>query len=480
MVKILLFALLLVPAKASAQCAFREKMALPGFSNASWGLSVRDVSTGKELVSCAGSANLVPASSLKMFVTAAALDVLGPETRFKTRVYLDGSVSKGVLEGGVYIRGGGDPSFASQFINGAPSAEAEFARWAAALREAGVSSVKGSVTADDTLFEGQPLPGSWTWEDIGNYYAAQPSALVFNDNLYRLYFRPGKEEGVPAAVLRSEPEISGLVFENLMTTGPEGSGDNGYIFNFPGRYSAVVRGTVPRGAEEFAIKGAMPDPALFAAQAFTDYLSAHGIKVEGKAARAAGPVDYGAARFLAETEGAQVKDIVFATNKRSFNLYAEILLRHLAVAAGKAGSASNGLAALRAYLASRGMDVSELRLADASGLSRLNMVQASQFSAFLAAVASRPFFGAYRASLVRPQDPDATGHVRRLGADTRLKGLLQLKSGSLSGVRSYAGYLTTDKGRLLSFASLLNNYSAPASGIDAMHEAILLELAEKY
>ncbi len=480
MMKIVMLVLMVRPVYAAAPCEFRDKMEGPGFKNASWGLSVREASTGKELLSCDSAANLIPASILKMLVTSAAMEVIGPETGFKTRVYLDGNVSKGVLEGRVYIRGGGDPSFGSQLIKGAPAAEAEFSKWALALRGAGVTGIKGSVTADDSLFEGQPIPGSWPWEDVGNYYAAQPSALSFNDNLYKLYFKPGPEEGAPADILRAEPAIPGLHFTSFMKTGAEGSGDNGYIFNFPGQYAAVVRGSVPKGPDEFAIKGAIPDPALFTAQAFTDYLTAHGVKVSGKAEKAGAAVDYGAARFLAETAGAPVKDIVFSTNKRSFNLYAEILLRHLALAGGKQGAAYHGLGALRDYMAANGVDVSELRLADASGLSRLNMVQAAGFSRFLSRISAKPFFGLYKASLVRPGDPDATGHVRKLGSNTRLEKVLRIKSGSLAGVRSYAGYLTTDKGRLLSFASIVNNYSAPAAEIDRLHEAILLELAERY
>ena len=126
MIKIIMLALMVRPVYAAEPCEFRDRMESPGFKNASWGLSVREASTGKELVSCDSAANLVPASILKLFVTAAALDIIGPETGFKTRIYLDGKVSKGVLEGTVYIRGGGDPSFGSQFINGAPGVEAEF------------------------------------------------------------------------------------------------------------------------------------------------------------------------------------------------------------------------------------------------------------------------------------------------------------------------------------------------------------------
>ncbi|HBB67717.1 MAG: D-alanyl-D-alanine carboxypeptidase/D-alanyl-D-alanine-endopeptidase [Elusimicrobia bacterium GWA2_56_46] len=480
MFKIILLLAFINPVYAGAPCEFRDKVSGPGFKNAVWGLSVRDAATGAELVACDSARNLVPASILKLFVTGAALELLGPETGFRTRVYLDGTVSKGVLNGAVYLRGGGDPSFGSGLIKGAPAAAEEFGKWLQALKKAGVAEINGPVVADDSLFNGPALPGSWAWEDVGNYYAAQPSALSINDNLYKLYFRPGVRAGDRAELLRSEPEIPGLRFTNLMLTGPKGSGDNGYIFNFPGQYSAVLRGTVPQGPPESAIKGAIPDPALFAAQEFTEYLSTHGVKVGGKAAKLEGTKDYGAAKFLAESEGAPLSDIVFYTNKRSFNLYAEILLRQLALAKGKSGTAESGISVLREYLAENGVNVSELKLADASGLSRLNLANADDFTVFLSAISKKKFFGAYLASLISPADPDATGHVKNMGVNTKLEKSLKIKSGSLSGVRGYAGYLTTKKGRLLSFASILNNYTAPAAKIDRLHEALLLELIEKY
>jgi len=333
---------------------------------------------------------------------------------------------------------------------------------------------------DDSLFQGPPLPGSWAWEDIGNYYAAQPTAMLINDNLYKLYFRPGAAAGDPAEVLRTEPYVSGLSFPNHMLTGPEGSGDNGYVFGFPEQYSAILRGTVPKGPAEFSIKGSIPDPALFAAQKFSEYLDSHGIKVSRPALKRKIAADYGAAVLLAETEGAPVREIVFVTNKRSFNLYTEVLLRQLALVKGYEGTASNGVKVLTDYMASNGVDTSELRLSDASGLSRLNLAHVAEFTAFLSALSLKDFFGVFMSSLVYPDDPDATGHIRRMGLNTKLEKYLKIKSGSLTGVRGYAGYLTTKKGRLLSFTSILNNYTASGPEIDRMHEDVLLELLEKY
>ncbi|MDO8803496.1 MAG: D-alanyl-D-alanine carboxypeptidase/D-alanyl-D-alanine-endopeptidase, partial [Elusimicrobiota bacterium] len=445
----------------------------PGVKNASWGLSVKDAATGKIVAERNPRLNLVPASILKVFVTAAALDRLGPEKTFPTRLYHDGTIVNGFLNGNLYIKGAGDASLGSQLVKGAEPLEEVFRVWAAAIRAKGINVINGAVVGDDSAFE-SVQPGSWAWEDIGNYYAAQPSALTVNDGLYKLYFKPSGKEGGEAAVLRTEPYIDGLKFENHMKTGPAGSGDNGYIFAFPGQYQAVLRGSIPQGSAEFAIKGALPDPAFFAAQSFGYYLTKAGINSNKKPYKGPLPPGPGAV-LLAETASAPLKNVVRVTNKRSFNLYAELLLRQLGQQRG-AGTAEAGLSAIKAYLAENGMDTAELDFVDACGLSTRDTAKAENFTDMLRAVHKKKYYHDFYDSLVYPGDPDATGHVRNLGKGTPLEKNLRIKSGSLNGVRSYTGYLKTKKGRTLVFTSILNGYSAAPASIDSMHGQLLLEL----
>ncbi|OGR69069.1 MAG: D-alanyl-D-alanine carboxypeptidase/D-alanyl-D-alanine-endopeptidase [Elusimicrobia bacterium GWC2_63_65] len=454
-----------------ADAKIKQLAAAPGIRNASWGLSVRDVQTGKAVAERNPSLNLVPASIMKVLVAAAALDKFGPGRTFPTGLYYDGKIDNGFLNGNVYVKGAGDPSLGSQLLKDAAPLYEVFRGWAAALKAAGINVINGAVVGDETAFE-SVQPGSWAWEDIGNYYAAQPSALTVNDGLYKLFFKPAEQEGGEAAVLRTEPYIDGLKFENGMKTGPAGSGDNGYIFAFPGQYQAVLRGSIPKGPAEFAIKGALPDPALFAAQSFSYYLAKAGINSNKKARKGAMPA--GALR-LAEAPAVPLKSVVRVTNKRSFNLYAELLLRQLG-----GGSPSAGAAAVKAFLAGAGVDVSELDVEDACGLSSRDTAKAETFTALLRAVYKKSYFPEFYDSLVFPGDPDATGHVRGLGKGTQLEKNLRLKSGSLNGVRSYTGYLRTKKGRTLAFTSIMNNYSASGSAIDKAHEELLLALYGGY
>lgn len=450
-----------------------EIAASPGIKNASWGLSVRDAASGRLVAGHNPGLNLVPASILKVLVTAAALEKLGPEKTVSTRLYHDGAVSNGFLNGNLYITGAGDASLGSQLVKEAAPLEDVFRAWAAAVKAAGIIVVNGSVVGDDSAFE-SVQPGSWAWEDIGNYYAAQPSALTLNDNLYKLYFKPSDAVGGEAAVLRTEPHMEGLSFENYMKTGPKGSGDNGYIFAFPGQSSAVLRGTIPQGQDEFPIKGALPDPALFAARSFNSHLRQAGVNSNKKPYRGTPPAG-AKLTLLTETVSAPLKSVVRVTNKRSFNLYAELLLRQLG-----GGKLDAGLAAVRSYVSGSGADVSELSLADGCGLSTRNEAKAATFTDVLLAVYKSKYFQDFYDSLVYPGDPDATGHLKNMGKGTPLEKNLRLKSGSLNGVRSYTGYLKTKKGRTLAFTSIMNNYSAPGPSLDKVHESLLLELYKNY
>lgn len=473
--KALLLVLLLPACGAAAgvQSKINEIAGQPGVKNASWGLSVKDAATGKVIAERNPRLNLVPASSLKIVVTAAALEKFGPQKYFNTRLRYDGSVSNGFLNGNLYITGGGDPGLGSTVIPGARPLEEIFGLWAGAVKAAGINVINGAVVGDDSAFRSWQ-PGSWSWEDIGNYYAAQPSGLTIGDNLYKIYFKPAETVGGEAAVLRAEPYQEGLKFENRMKTGPKGSGDNGYVYAFPGQESAVLLGTIPQGQTEFAIKAALPDPALYAARAFGAYLAKAGVNANKKPFRGQ-PAPGARLTLLTETATSPVATVVKVTNKRSFNLYAELLLRQLG-----GGSPEAGLEALREFLKGAGADVSELDLEDACGLSARDTVKAETFADLLRHVYKAKYFPEFYDSLVYPGDPDATGHLRNMGKGTPLEKNLRLKSGSLNGVRSYAGYLKTKKGRTLVFSSIMNNYSMNGGTADKIHEELLLSLYDSY
>ena len=399
---------------------FMESIAArPEIKNALWGLSVRDAKTGEIMLERNQKTNLVPASSLKLFVTAAAMEILGPEKRFKTELYYSGKVHDGTLAGNVLIRGGGDPSLGSENLKKALPLQEFFSQWLKSLKKKGIHKIEGAVMADDSLFDSYQ-PGSWAWEDIGNYYAASPSALTIRDNLYRIYFDASEKLGGSAVLLRTEPLVKGLILEADVKTAEKGTGDNVYVYSFPGMEKAMARGTIPLGAKNFAVKGALPEPAITAAQEFTEYLRANNLPVSADPVKGLYEKSY---KKVSEYEGVLLKDIVRITNKRSFNLYAELLLRHLSAARGdNPATGDGGIIAIKDFLRRNSVDTSELKMADACGLSRRNLINADAFTSMLAAVSKKKYFKEYLETMVFPGDPEAFGHIKRFGKNIqRLK-----------------------------------------------------------
>lgn len=219
---------------------------------------------------------LVPASVMKVFTTATANEVLGPDFRFVTELQTTGTLGEdGVLTGDVVIRGGGDPTLAATDLT------STYAQWRAALAEAGVKKVEGSVIGDASVFGTVLTPDTWQWNDSGNYYGAGASGLTVFQNLFYATFRT-PSVGAKAPFTGTNPPLPGHEFINEMRVGASGSGDNGYIYGDAYGRLFTFRGTVPAGSGSFTIKGALPDPAFFCARTFSEYLVAQGVPVTGE------------------------------------------------------------------------------------------------------------------------------------------------------------------------------------------------------
>ncbi|HID39143.1 MAG TPA: D-alanyl-D-alanine carboxypeptidase/D-alanyl-D-alanine-endopeptidase, partial [Calditrichaeota bacterium] len=252
--------------------------------HAQWSVYAEYCRDGQVIVDFNGKVSLAPASGLKLFTSATALDALGEDFRFETALYYDGRIlAGGTLQGNIYIRGGADPTLGSNRITSSLQLDSLLQRWQETVAAKGIKKIEGQIIADPTLVKGWPVQSKWYWEDMGNYYGAGTSGLCINENLYRLVFRPGKKEGDPVAILRTEPHIERMKFENYLLTGARGSGDQAFIFAAPGSYRAVLRGTVPMGGKEFSIKGSLPDPALITAELFLEKLQQEGITIDGTA-----------------------------------------------------------------------------------------------------------------------------------------------------------------------------------------------------
>ena len=375
---------------------------------------------------------LIPASTMKVITTATALELLGPEFVFKTEIYVNGD--------DLVVKGGGDPTL------GATSLTGDFEAWLGALKEAGVEEIKGDVLVDASRFESRTTPNDWPWGDIGNYYGAGPSGLNFHKNSFALTFRPGGL-GEAASLLKVWPEPPGVDFENHMLTGSAGSGDQAYAYGGPGAARMSLRGSVPAGGP-FTIYGALPDPPKMCGVALKGFLEKGGMSVNGEVRVA--KVELGNASPLFVQRSPSLAKIAKGTNHRSVNLYADSIFKVLT----EEGSTRASVAKVQEYWRERGVDLTGYVMHDGSGLSPRNTVTARQMAMILKVARQEGKGSDFLASL-----PVAgrSGTLRSFGRGSVVEGRVRAKSGSLSRVRTYCGYLEGESGDEFAFAVLVNN-----------------------
>jgi D-alanyl-D-alanine carboxypeptidase/D-alanyl-D-alanine-endopeptidase (penicillin-binding protein 4) len=403
----------------------------PSWDHASVSAYAVNTATGGVVFDENSGKSLLPASCMKVVVTAAALQILGPETRFSTELEYDGILEDGVLRGNLYIHGGGDPCLCSDRAQGALSWDKQIAVWIEAVQKLGIKRIEGEVIGDGSRWEKAMAVPSWGWEDVGNYYGAGACGLSFHENAYTLFFRPGKE-GEKAEILRHEPAVPGLTFQNEVKTGPVGSGDQACIYG--AEYSPVVhvRGTVPAGVEEFSIKGSIPDPAKACGDMLARGLQENSISIGHQNLP-------GRKRVVFHTAySPTVKEMVYWANQKSINLYAEHLLKKIGEVVLKEGSTAAGIKAVTDFWRSQKINLNGFKMADGSGLSRKNLVTAQQFVSMLQVMKKSQFFSDFMNSL-----PKENEHVRS-------------KHGSMSLVKGYVGYSDD-----VAFAILVNQCLDP-------------------
>lgn len=432
-------------------------------ADAQWSFRAVYADSGEELASFNARKNLCPASGLKLITTAAALELLGPDHRFKTGLYYSGALDdSGVLKGDIYIRGGGDPTLGSDRVKGALSLARLTDKWVAAIKAAGITELRGFIKPDETRFKPETVSPKWFWEDVGNYYGAQASALSVGDNILYLYFKSGKKPGQPTEIADTKPALKNYTLQNRVLTGAPGSGDNVYVFNAPNGYSGYANGTVPPGQARFSVKAALPEPGLYLGQELLSAMGKAGIKTPFGVRRAdAGEAEYARLSKITETLSPPLSDIIYVTNKTSFNLYAETLLCHLSAS----GNPEDGIKNLTLFLSTENIPVAGLTMYDGCGLSRADTVTTATMTELLARASAKPYFKDFYNSFPVAGDGNDLGRMKTYGAGTPIAKNARVKTGYMEGIKSYSGYMKDKAGRLIAFSFIVNNFTADSAQV---------------
>ncbi len=420
-------------------------------------VSVKGVKEAKNIFALNAERSLPSASTLKLVSSATVLALFGGDFRFQTFLEYDGALRGDTLAGNLYIHGTGDPSLASDRMKGYPTAPEMINRWVAAVKKSGIRYIKGKVIADASFFDKEAVASTWIWGDMGNYYGAGVQGLNFNENLYRVKFKPGVDVGDPTTVLGTDPVIPYLSFTNQVTTGERGSGDNTIIYSSPLGNNVLLTGTVPAGNASFTVKGSIPDPAWYAAYALKNALSGNGVVVAE-----ASPVPGNEVlltpnprKIIDEYKSPPLRELCQQANFWSINLFADAFFKQ----SGKRLSGSSGFdaaaTAITGYWSGRGADLRGFYIKDGSGLSPSGSITAGSLTDILNLankdVSFKDFYGSIA---VLGQN----GTVRNLGKGTRAAGNVHAKSGSIEGTRAFAGYVNAKSGALLSFTIIAHKY----------------------
>jgi D-alanyl-D-alanine carboxypeptidase/D-alanyl-D-alanine-endopeptidase (penicillin-binding protein 4) len=439
-------------------------------------ISIVDANTGEPLLATNPHYCLVPASVQKLVTSAAALEILGGNFHFKTSLWAEGEIKNGKLSGNIIISGGGDPALGSGYFHVESEKKRFLAEWASMIRDAGIDTIDGDIIADPFYFSDCDVPSSWLWEDLGNYFGAAASGINVFDNTFEIVFTTPPEHGKPAVISNIEPEMPGLHLVNKVMSSPEQK-DGTTVFGNPHTLYREIKGTLPAGSPAYKVKASVPDPALLLAYELKKALTGIQVVIEGDARSTEKVNNHKAKTLLVSWPSPPLTKIIEKMNHESLNLYAEALIKQIALTQKGEGTTEKGTEALTEFWNSKNINGC-LKLADGSGLSKQNTLTAQTITDILVYMKNNsPWYDAFYKSVPLT---GMEGTQKYYFQDSFLKGKLRAKSGSMSGVRSFAGYMTTQSGTELAFCLIVNNFECGSFKMASKLEKLIEEIYLAY
>jgi serine-type D-Ala-D-Ala carboxypeptidase/endopeptidase (penicillin-binding protein 4) len=426
---------------------------------ASYGILVQNES-GDTLLSYNADKLMVPASTLKLVIASAAWKFLGSGYRMPTYIGYEGFTNKGILFGNLVITGTGDPTLNNRYWQ---SPQAIFSNWADSLKAHGIREIRGDIIGNDDLFEDVHLGAGWAWDDLSFSYAAEFGPLMADNTTAEFFINPPIDfeedisimDNLPFRYFTYKSEVS---FDDSLDEHIHARRVNGTnIFRAYGNYGKDKKSYYKLITAE--------NPTLFYTEILKSALERSGITISGKAR----DIDELQEKPQEITSvfrhySPQLSQIIGQFLQYSNNQAGEALLRHLAWKETGFGAFSNAMLVLSVFLDNIGINATEYRIADASGLSRYNLISPAALNKIL---------------LYMNSEEEFIGCLSRPGWDgtlARREGLramqLKAKTGSMSRIDCASGYITTQRGEILIFTVMINNYS-PRAGQNQPADSII-------
>ena len=442
-----------------------EFLCLPEYSSATTGIHVVDLESGHDLYALNANKLMIPASTLKLITSAAAIELLGSDYRFKTQVGYTGRIDDKILYGDLAVIGGGDPALGSEYFQEHYFNPDFLEVWTEKISTEGIEEVRGDLVLDVSFYDSEKNPPTWIWEDMGNYYGAGVSALTAFDNLFRITFRSPRTAGSPTEIISIQPLMEELTFKNEVLS-DDIKYDMAYVFGSPLDNNRVLRGRIPKNRKTFTIKASVPKPELLLGKKILQALINKGITVTGDLkVKQVRKEDF---KPVYIQHSPPLSEITEVLNHESVNLFAEHLVKQIAAEVRGNVSRNTGIELIKDFWEMNGIRKDNWFMEDGSGLSHFNAVPPKLFTEVLSYMYKK---SSHKKEFVNSLATTGEGTLIYWDRERFSGGTLKVKSGSMTRVRCYAGYLELNSGRTIAFSIMVNHFSGG-------HAALIREIEE--
>lgn len=469
---------------AALTAAIRTILDRPEYKRAIVAVKIASLADGRTIFEQNAGKYVMPASNMKNFTVAAALETLTPDFRFKTGIFAATPPdSAGTISGDLRIFGRGDVSISAGFL-GAADPFAAIDRIADKIIALGVKRIEGDIVGDDSYFRGYRLPDTWEWDDLQWYYGAEISSLPVNDNVIDVIIRPGPV-GYPCTV-KLTPFNPVMRVANGCITLPAGARPTVSLQRRLDENYLEIGGGIASGAKDFSTRISVARPAELFAALLRQRLIDKGVEVIGgyryeKRPDGSPP----AGTQIAEIESVPLAEIAAKTMKPSQNMYTEVLLRTLGEnqrdaiirsapdsPEAKKTSAELGLVAVSRFLERIGLPPDAIVQYDGSGLSRHNLITAEAVVRLYEYMSRESRFAKQWRESLTVGGVDGTLRNRYIG--TSAAGNVRGKTGTIDQVSALSGYLKTAGGEEVVFSLIVNQMPSAQMRTGLIDEMVVL------
>jgi D-alanyl-D-alanine carboxypeptidase/D-alanyl-D-alanine-endopeptidase (penicillin-binding protein 4) len=414
--------------------AVRDALQQAHIPSSDVGIEVIEVNARKPLISVNAGQPMNPASTMKLLTTYAGLELLGPAYTWKTEAWLDGKLENGVLHGDLVLKGYGDPKFTFE----------QFWLWLRELRARGLREIRGDLVLDRSFFDLPAYDPAAFDSDPVRAYNVGPDALLLNFNTLHLRYTPEGEK----LNVSSEPALDGVKLDNQLAPQHEPFPSKEDCDNWddaihvqPEGDSVILQGGYPSGCGEREHNLSVMPHSRYVAMLFRTLWQEMGGTLLGKSRDGAASAN---ALLFSTHRSAPLAEVIRDINKFSNNVMARQLFLTLGTAAGETATLPRSTQAMQGWLKGKGLDFPELVLENGAGLSRNERISAHSLALLLQnaeqsplnaeLVASLPILGVDGSMKKRLKESAAALHAH-------------LKTGTLEGVKTFAGYIKSRHGK---------------------------------